>query len=481
MRTTFLIQALVVFFIAAGFFLLTRDLLEDLEFESFQAAEAVMVDTANILAAGLEEDTEDAAGTDTTQLAAAMERAGRRRLDAMIFKLRKTQVSLSVYVTDKRGVVVYDSEGGNGVGQDLSGIRDVALTLAGRYGARSTRTDPADPATSVLHVAAPIRCGDQVIGVLTVRKPQANFRPFIEDRVRRILWSAGLIGSGVMILAAGVFFWLLRPIRRLTAYAQAIERGDRVPLPPLGQGREAVTLGRALEGMRRELEGRAYAERYVRTLTHELKSPLAAIRGAAELLQEDPPAEDKEKFTANILQEADRSESIIRQLLELSKLEGRPSLANAGPVDLAALVCESVAASRPRLDAAQLVLSLAVPDAAVPARGDPMALRTALSNLIENAADFSPPGGVVTVRLARDGGEAVIEVDDDGPGVPDYALDKVFDHFYSLRHLHTGRKGSGLGLTFVREAAHLHHGSATLANRPGGGCRATFRIPAGEG
>ncbi len=479
MRTTFVIQALVVLFIVGGFGLLVRDLLTDLEFQSFQAAEVVMVDTANILAAQVESASTGQDSLQTDGLAQTLAAANTRAFSARIFDHERTRVGMTVHATDRTGKVIYDSDAGRRVGQDFSPYRDVQRTLQGQYGARSTRTNPDDPRTSILHIAAPIRSGDQITGVLVVALPQADFFPFISARIKRTLWSATLIGSGVLVLALAVFFWLLRPIRRLTIYAQAIRDGKREPLPRLGKSREATTLGAAMEEMRAQLEGRAYAENYVQTLAHELKSPLAAIRGAGELLQEESmPPDQRARFLDNILRETNRSESLIRQLLELAKLEGRPALDSAEDVDMAELCRETVAAARPRTDSAGVSIVCKIPEAPPPKiQGDPIALRTALANLLENAISHSPGGGLITCALSTDGDEISLQVRDHGPGLPDFALDRAFDRFYSLPHPDTGRKGTGLGLAFVREAAHLHRGKAKLENHPEGGCLATLSLP----
>lgn len=477
MRTTFLIQALVAFFISIGFLLLVRDLLADLEFQSFQAAEVAMIDTANILAAAVENESAGQPVPDTGNLARTLAAARARVFDARVFNTERKAVGMHAHVTDARGRVIFDSENLR-AGKDFSSYRDIALTLAGKYGARSSRRDKEDKSSSVLHVAAPVRDGEAIIGVLVVTMNQSDFFPFVRERVARTLGSAALIGSGVVVLALAVFFWLLRPIRRLTTYAEAIREGRRVSLPPLGKSREAATLGAAMENMRVELEGRAYAENYIRTLAHELKSPLAAIRGAGELLQENPPEPDRQRFLDNILRETRRSESLIRQLLDLARLENRPALAPDESIDLIALAAEAVEAARPRADAAGVALHFLPPDSgAARIPGDALALRTALANLLENAIAYSPPAGEVTLTLSSEPGHWRLTVLDRGPGIPDYALEKAFDRFYSLPHPATGRKGTGLGLAFVREAAHLHHGTACLENRPDGGTRAEIRLP----
>jgi len=109
--------------------------------------------------------------------------------------------------------------------------------------------------------------------------------------------------------------------------------------------------------------------------------------------------------------------------------------------------------------------------------GDPFLLRQALVNLLDNALDFAPPGTQVEARARRDGDGVRFEIADRGPGVPDYARDRVFERFYSLPRPHGGSRSSGLGLPFVAQVAELHGGSAELRERDGGGTIATLLLP----
>lgn len=185
------------------------------------------------------------------------------------------------------------------MGQDYSRWNDVYLTLRGQYGARSSRESADDPESSVMYVAAPIRDGEKIIGVVSVSKPNRTLQPYIDRSQRRLAWlGAGLIVLGLLV-GAGLSWWLSRSLDRLTRYAQAVSEGRRAELPRY-RGGEMAQLAGAVERMRVQLEGKDYVERYVHTLTHELKSPLAAIRGAAELLEGEMPAEQRARFVGNI-------------------------------------------------------------------------------------------------------------------------------------------------------------------------------------
>ncbi|HVT73493.1 MAG TPA: ATP-binding protein, partial [Lacunisphaera sp.] len=208
---------------------------------------------------------------------------------------------------------------------------------------------------------------------------------------------------------------------------------------------------------------------------HEVKAPLAAIRGAAELLDEAMPAEERRKFLANIRTESARIQQIIERLLELSSLEARKALQQTAPVEVTELMHEAAAVVAPA--GAAVGVTLRVQGVAATIRGERVLLREALVNLLQNAQEFSPAGGEVRLCAETAGGRVTITVDDSGPGVPDFALPRIFERFYSLPRPGGTRKSTGLGLALAREIAHLHAGDVTLANRPEGGARATLVLP----
>jgi two-component system sensor histidine kinase CreC len=256
-----------------------------------------------------------------------------------------------------------------------------------------------------------------------------------------------------------------------------VREGRRVPFPKLART-ELMHMGLAFERMRVTLAGQAYIEQYVRALTHEIKSPLSAIRGAAEIL-ETPALEpaQRARFLGNIQQESLRIQDLVDRMLELSELEVRRALPERAPVALAPIVRTIVEALQPMLTQKQLHVALELaPDVAV--QGDAFLLHMALSNLIKNAVEFSPQGGSVRVRCRREADMISVEIDDEGPGVPDFAKERIFERFYSLARPDTGKKSTGLGLNFVQEIAALHQGEVRVENREQRGLRARFVLPA---
>ncbi|MDQ7983390.1 two-component system sensor histidine kinase CreC [Pseudomonas sp. G34] len=429
-----------------------------------QSTEETLVDTAHLLAVLLREDVREGRLAQGA-LPELLKAYGQRQPGAQIWGVAKNQVNHRIYVTDANGIVLLDSSG-LAVGQDYSRWNDVYLTLQGRYGVRSTREDPEDPDSSVMYVAAPIVDGERILGVVSVAKPNRTLQPYIERSQRRLGWlGAGLIGLGLLV-GGLLSWWLSGSLRRLTRYAQAVSEGQRAELPQV-RGGELGQLAQAVERMRTELEGKAYVERYVHTLTHELKSPLAAIRGAAELLEAEMPAAQRQRFVANISEEGERLQNLVERLLHLAQVEQRQGLEERVAVPLQAMIDELVHAQMARIEQRQVQVDNQV-DASQQLLGERFLLRQALSNLLDNALDFTPPGGLIRFACEADGESLQVHLFNQGAAIPDYALPRLTERFYSLARPATGRKSTGLGLNFVQEVAQLHGASLNIANVKGG-------------
>ncbi len=475
------LRLLIGFFLVLGLalFVVLRVLLDEVKPGTRLAMEDSLIDAAYTLAQLATPDMK--AGTIAEGFfARSLQGLDTARPGANIGGFRKDRIDYRITITDAEGIVRFDTQP-EAIGQDHSRWNDVVRTLRGEYGARSSPASPYDPDNTVMHVAAPIRDGDRVIGVLTVSRPNQRLQPYIDRSEQRILrWSWALLGLSLLI---GLLFswWIASSLSRLRGYANAVSRGERVPLPVLGRlsgSTEFTDLAGALERMRLKLEDKAYVESYVHTLTHELKSPLAAIRGAAELLQEDLPAPDRQRFAGNVQRQAERLHLLVDKLLQLAHVEQMQGLGTREPVDLSALTRELLQRLEPRLRRK----SLRVRDElgqGQGVQGDAFLIGQALQNLLDNAIDFSPPQGELWLRLHKDGGQLEWSVRDQGPGIPDYARDRLFERFYSLPRGDGQDKGSGLGLCLVKEVSDLHGGQVVVENvfSPGG-CIARWRLPA---
>lgn len=477
------------FFLIVGLaaFLTLRVFVQEVKPGVRQAMEDTLADTAQVLALLAADDMQQGHIGDGA-FARRVATLASVPVDATIWGVHKDTIHYRVTITDSRGIVRFDSAG-TAAGADHSRWNDVARTLQGKYGARSTRTDPDDEDSTVMHVAAPIRADDAggtphggpIIGVLTVSKPNRVMAPFIDRSRQKILLHGLLLMGCAFVIGLACTLWLVHGLRRLQRYARAVAAGERAEMPLRGAG-ELAELGRAVETMRLRLEDKQYVEHYIHTLTHEMKSPLAAIGGAAELLQEEMPADDRRRFAANIQGQTRRLELMIGKLLMLAAVEQKQQLDASEPVALLPLLEAIVEACEPRARQRGVTLHRQPrPEGfgAPVVSGDPFLLHQALANLLDNALDFSPAHGTVDIAvLPGAAGMIDIRITDDGPGIPAYAQGRLFERFYSLPRPNGRDKSTGLGLCLVREVAALHHGHIAVENRPGGGAVATLSLPA---
>ncbi len=376
---------------------------------------------------------------------------------------------LRVFACDREGRVLFDS-----ARRDKDQQYVWTMTGGGRAASENYTVVNVAEVGNELRVVAPVRRLGELVGWVGVGRPLASVAEGVRAARWRLMGYAGAIGLVMLVAGWWIAARLAHSLERLTVYARNVRDG-RPAAPPRSRAREIAELSQAFEEMRDSLEGRQHVERYTQALAHEVKAPLAAIRGAAELLGEEMPEEQRRKFHENIRNEAARIQQIVERLLELSSLEARKVLRQTEPVDLAGLMAEAAEVLRPAYAGARVTLTVGVARGRL--QGERVLLREALVNLLQNALEFSPAGGEVTFTAATENDRVILAVEDRGPGVPDYALPRVFERFYSLPRPGTARKSTGLGLALVREIAHLHGGDATLTNRPEGGARAVLWVP----
>lgn len=332
-------------------------------------------------------------------------------------------------------------------------------------------------AEAEVRATAPVKVNGVTVGFVGVARPLSTVTEAIWHARLRLM--AGGVAVALMMMAAG--WWiaakLAHSLERLTAYALAVRDG-KAARPPESRATEVAALAKAFEEMRVELEGKAYVENYTQALTHELKAPLSAIRGAAELLQEPMPAEERARFLANLRAESARIQEIVDRMLQLAALEACRGLKGVEIVSAEECAKDAVEALRPAWKSRELSVRIEG-GGALRVSGERFLLVQALTNLLQNAIEFSPEGGAIAVGIDETEERRVRWViDDAGPGVPEFAGARIFERFYSLPRPGGGRKSTGLGLSFVREIAHLHGGEVSVENRPQGGARAILAVPA---
>ncbi len=451
-----------LYFILVGLtaYMVSTTVIQELKPTVRQTTEETLVDMANLLAVLVEEDV--ASGhISESRFSKLLTAYGQREPKARIWEIGKKSINHRIYITDKQGIVIADSWQED-VGKDYSQWNDVYLTLRGQYGARSTIEDPKDPLSTVMHVAAPIYSNGEIIGSVTVAKANRSVQPFIDLSKRNVLfWMVWM--SGLVLVAGALFAWRIHSaLNKLENYAVKMGQGEKVAKPTFRIFYEYGTLSDALEKMRNQLDGKQYVEEYVQTLTHELKSPLSAIKGASEILQMPLPNEKIIRFATNIERESDRMQSLIDKLLELARLEKRPQLEVLESIDIESVLNDIRSASDARLSAKSLQCLIHA-EPGVVLQGDSFLLKQALFNLMDNALDFARQNSTIEWRAIKTGEALEVSVFNQGPQIPEYAMARLTERFYSLAR-ENGVKSTGLGLNFVEQAVKLHKGSLNISN-----------------
>jgi two-component system OmpR family sensor kinase len=294
-----------------------------------------------------------------------------------------------------------------------------------------------------------------------------------------------LVGGPLALALAGGVGWLvagtaLRPVERMRAEAAAIsasQPGRRLPVPATGD--EVARLGETLNAMLERLEEALERERrFVDDASHEIRTPLANLRTELELaLRRSRTPEQLERAVMSAAQETERLTRLAEDLLVLARRDHGRLPVRREPVDVSEVVAAVVEGFAARSAEKEVAIETRVPEGLL-ATVDPLRIRQALGNLLDNAIDHTPPGGRISLVAAAVDGAVTFEVSDTGPGFPAGFLPRAFEPF---ARPDTSRSrldgGTGLGLAIVRAVAEAHGGSAEARNRPEGGASVLLRIP----
>ena len=313
-----------------------------------------------------------------------------------------------------------------------------------------------------MYVARPITYAGEIVGVLAVGKPTKNLDTFIANLSDGLWLTGGIVAAIFALIGFFTYRSLTQPLARIQQYATDISQGVKTTKPNIGKN-EIGDVEEALEEMRRSLDGKQYIEGYIQSLTHELKAPLAGIQGAAELLREDLPPEKRVLFLNNIHDQTARLHDLVERLLVLAKLENAETLTRVQKVDINALLNDVTRAYQDYATSNEVSINVVLPAEILTVQGDHFLLNQAIGNLVKNAIEHAYPKTEITVSALSDNLSRQIIVSNFGERIPHYALGKLFDRFYSLPN-RKGQKGSGIGLSFVREIAKLHGGHIEIRN-----------------
>lgn len=477
-NVSFSLRAFIIYFLILGSlsWYIVNNAIERLNDGMRQSAESVMVDMSHLLAAEVEKqlslEKENTASEirsiKTASIHDLFKRVNQRNISAKIYQISKTSIEMDVYITDQNGSVIYDSTGKD-TGKDFSKWRDVRLTLEGEYGARTSFIDPEkteDTDEKVMIIAAPIRSSsNDIIGSLSVVKSISSLEGHLKTESAQLKNYTLLLV--VFAIFAGYIFsiWMTKSLEKIAVYAQNLAIGKKAQQPQFWDNR-LDNLSSSVTELRDQLDGKEYVEDYIHSLTHELKTPITSIRGAAELLQEDLPIPDREKFIHNIHSSNNRMAQLVDKMLSLAKLESHTAPLEEEDFDIATTLAHLLEERQALVSHKSIYLQL--PENNYLVRGDRVLIRQALANLLDNAIAFCPIGGTLMIEYANLEKSYSITVFNQGEYIPDYALPRLYERFFSMPSdkndgISTA-KSTGLGLSFVKEIMKHHQGSVGIDN-----------------
>ena len=383
-----------------------------------------------------------------------------------------------VRVMDLRQDIVWTSDPGVRLGPPIGGVTDIGdLRVTSRE-----LVVPGQQSTGPFEFPRPVA---QPVGYVQYAKPEASVQTTV-NRVRLFL-GLGVLGGTLLAFLGGLLVAkrAMRPIAGLTRAAREVARtrDPDITLPKSHANDEVSDLANTFEDMLSELSAArgeteatlARQRKFVADASHELRTPLTSILANLELLEAELAGEQRD-MADSALRSSRRMRRLVADLLLLARADaGREQ--PRGPVDLAAVAAE--AAREAAALSAEHPLSLDLPRP-VMVNGVADDLHRLAGNLIENALIHTPPGTPVTVSVRGDGTNAVLEVSDRGPGVPQEMRDRVFERFARVDGDAAPRGSSGLGLAIVRAVTDAHEGRVELGDAEGGGARFVVTLPAAD-
>ena len=350
---------------------------------------------------------------------------------------------------------------------------EIQEALEGRYGAL-TRISTGGQRSVTLYSAIPIRSERSVVGAVLVS--QSTYR-ILRDlyELRLEIFTIFLISLAVAIaLSLLASTTIAAPVRKLCRQAREIldHRGRLRGHIRFNRRRDEIgDLSRSLEEMTRKLQGHIeFVESFSSDISHELRNPLASIRSAGEMIARTKSGQDRDRFLALIQKEVARMQHLLGAVREISLLDAQLEEEERASVEIGQILKRVVEAHGLR-GGSTVRIAISQNTGPITVSMAPERLAQVLENLLENALSFSPPDGEVRIDLCRDRGQGAIGFEDDGPGIPEQHLEKIFDRFFSFRPEEESSGSAstprhlGLGLAIVKAIVEGYGGGVKAVNR----------------
>ncbi len=380
--------------------------------------------------------------------------------------------NLAIYVTDKDGLLVLDSRGLT-LGADMRESNEVESALSGITDSTSVVTDKVAGTKKArgvvieyflqsrfLNASNPIYGNNgEIIGTVVVVAPLIDLMG--ESYLLRFIFYIFVISLLFGFLGS---YRISRNINRVQKYTSNLFSGEDVLMPDLNN--QFNKLARTIKDARADVELKDDVEQYIDTLAHELRTPITGIQLTAENLLSPMSEKQRKRFVENILESNKHMDLLVNRLLDLSRIERREALNNVETLSVKEVVntvLKAPSRAKTILDK-DLNIDIQISSNAI-LKAEKILLEQAIGNIVNNALDFSPLSGKITIKASQTNSAISIIVLDDGPGIPPQVINKLFTRFFSVARPDTGARGNGLGLRFVRKIMKLHGGEVSLQNR----------------
>ena len=438
---------------------------------SFESAKSVMVEVSSLMSRVASQNNKDGE-IDLETFESLIVNYLRSQRNTIDKNTAQKLENLAIYVTDKDGLLVLDSRGLT-LGKDMREINEVESALSGASDTTNIIVEETSEnrkargavieyflKSRYLNASNPIY-GDngEILGAVVVVAPLIDLMG--ESYLLRFIFYIFVIALLFGFLGS---YRITRNINRIQKYTSNLFSGEDVLMPDLNN--QFNKLARTIRDARADVELKDDVEQYIDTLAHELRTPITGIQLTAENLLSPMTDKQRKHFVENILESNKHMDLLVNRLLDLSRIERREALKNVELLNIKEIVSKVFKApSREKMiDDKDIKIDIQI-NSNASLKAEKILLEQAIGNIVNNALDFSPNSGTITIKSSQTNAAISIIVLDDGPGIPPQVINKLFTRFFSVSRPDTGVRGNGLGLRFVRKIMKLHGGEVSLQNR----------------